>query len=34
MLDVSWEIAKHTLNIKLGLKLIKQGLRCFNQAKC
>jgi hypothetical protein len=31
---ISREVAEHTLNIKLGLRPIKQGLRCFNQEKC
>jgi hypothetical protein len=31
--SISQEVTKHTLNIKLGSRLIKQGLRCFNQEK-
>jgi hypothetical protein len=33
MSSISQEVTKHTLNIKLGSRLIKQGLRCFNQEK-
>jgi hypothetical protein len=33
MLGVSREVAKHTLNIKPSSRLIKQGMRCFNQEK-
>jgi hypothetical protein len=33
MPGVSQEVAEHTLNIKPGLKPIKQGLRCFNLEK-
>jgi hypothetical protein len=33
MLGISWEVARHTLNIKLGTKPIKQGMRRFNQEK-
>jgi hypothetical protein len=33
MSGVFWEVTEHTLNIKPGSKLIKQGLRRFNQEK-
>jgi hypothetical protein len=33
MSGVSWEVAKHTINIKPGSRLIKQGMRRFNQEK-
>jgi hypothetical protein len=34
MSGVSREVAEHTVNIKLGSKPIKQGLRHFNKEKC
>jgi hypothetical protein len=33
MPSVSQEVTEHTLNIKPGLMLIKQGLQRFNQEK-
>jgi hypothetical protein len=33
MSGVSREVTEHTLNIKLGSKLIKQGMQRFNQEK-
>jgi hypothetical protein len=33
MLGVSQDVAKHTLNIKPGSKLIKQGMRYFDEEK-
>jgi hypothetical protein len=33
MLGVSWEVAEHTLNIKLKPKPVKQALCGFNQEK-
>jgi hypothetical protein len=33
MAGVSRDVAEHTLNIKPGLKPIKQGMRRFNQEK-
>jgi hypothetical protein len=30
---VSWEVAEHTLNIKLSSRPVKQVLRRFNQEK-
>jgi hypothetical protein len=33
MTGVSWEVIKHTLNIKPGLRLVKQGLWRINQEK-
>jgi hypothetical protein len=34
MPGVSREVIEHTLNIKPNLRLVKQGLRRFNQEKC
>jgi hypothetical protein len=34
MSGVSWEVTEHTLNIKHGSKLVKQGMRRFNLEKC
>jgi hypothetical protein len=34
MPGVSREVVEHTVNIKLGSKPIKQGLRHFNKEKC
>jgi hypothetical protein len=34
MSGASWEVVEHTLKFKPGSKLIKQGLRRFNQEKC
>jgi hypothetical protein len=33
MSGISRKVAKHTLNIKPGSRLVKQGMRCFNQEK-
>jgi hypothetical protein len=33
MSGVSWEVTEHTINIKLGSRPVKQGLRRFNQEK-
>jgi hypothetical protein len=33
MPGVSWEVVENTLNIKPGSRLIKQGMRRFNQGK-
>jgi hypothetical protein len=33
MLDVSREVAEHTLSVKPSLRPVKQGMRCFNQEK-
>jgi hypothetical protein len=33
MSGVSREVTKHTINIKLGSRPVKQGMRCFNQEK-
>jgi hypothetical protein len=33
MLGVFCEVAKHTLNIKIGSRPVKQGLQCINQEK-
>jgi hypothetical protein len=32
--NVSQAVVEHTLNIKPGSRLVKQGLRRFNQEKC
>jgi hypothetical protein len=34
MKGIPREVAEHKLNIKSGLKLVKQRLRCFNNEKC
>jgi hypothetical protein len=34
MKGISREVAEHKLNIKLGLKPVKQCLHCFNDEKC
>jgi hypothetical protein len=34
MKGISREVAEHKLNIKLGLKSVKQCLRRFNNKKC
>jgi hypothetical protein len=34
MPGVSREVSEYTLNIKPGSRLVKQGLRRFNQKKC
>jgi hypothetical protein len=34
MKGIPREVAEHKLNIKPGLKLVKQRLRCFNDEKC
>jgi hypothetical protein len=30
MPSISWEVAEHTLSIKLRSKPIKEGMSCFN----
>jgi hypothetical protein len=34
MTGVSREVTEHTLNIKPGSRLVKQGMWHFNQEKC
>jgi hypothetical protein len=33
MSSIFQEVAKHTLNIEPGSKLVKNGMRCFNEEK-